>query len=572
MCTYLKNMEGYMLKDLKLKEFDSIHKMFDRAFKRVNTFQDFRTELVEGKEKSIGTKLIQEITKKQKVEDDKEIEELKQLMEIIPDEEEVAIDAIPFGSKYESTRPVEDLDLMLWGDLKTMFEPHVEDKIYMLVEKKYPLAPLTLSMMLEKKLIIDYESEMAYQLLKFIMKQLKNEINKPLAGITPRSRIRDSDDASASECLYVNFLLEIEPKKLIEALEEEGWVLAMIKELNQFERNKVWSLVPKPYGKTIIGLKWVFRNKMDEEGVVTKNKARLVAKGVSNGCEKCIFNGKILEEVYVDQPLGFERSEFLNHVCKLNKALYRMKQAPKAWYHVNPKESHLVAMKRIFRYLKGIPNLGLWLPKGSGFDLKAYLDSDYTGCNLNRKSISRGCQILGLKLSQLADYDVLYDKEFWYAAEVEEETKTITFSLLWCDEPLFFTQKEFMSAIDLPICKDLVPLPPKETIRAGLTTLGLFNKNKPTLSSTVLPEQSLIPPPREVNADDTTSKSLFRASEQPVTQPKAPTDLKTKKKRIPSSSQPKSPYKIRVILPKKQVTETQHDEVTMATVDATKSL
>ncbi|GJY04140.1 hypothetical protein Tco_0370080 [Tanacetum coccineum] len=77
-------------------------------------------------------------------------------------------------AKYESTKPVKDLDLLLWGDLKTMFELHVEDKIYMLVEKKYPLAPLTLSMMLEKKLNIDYESEMAYQLLKFIIKQLKN--------------------------------------------------------------------------------------------------------------------------------------------------------------------------------------------------------------------------------------------------------------------------------------------------------------------------------------------------------------------------------------------------------------
>ncbi|GJX81580.1 hypothetical protein Tco_0331061 [Tanacetum coccineum] len=229
MCTYLKNMEGYKLNDLKLKEFDSIQEMFDRAFKRVNTFEDFRTELVEGKEKRAGTELVQEITKKQKVEDDKEIAELKQRMEIIPDEEEVAIDAIPLASKspsivgwkihkegrksyyqimradgksqmymifshmlksfdredledlyklvkakYESTRPVEDLDLILWGDLKTMFEPHVEDKIYMLVEKKYPLTPSTLIMMLEKKLVIDYESEMAYQLLKFIMKQLKN--------------------------------------------------------------------------------------------------------------------------------------------------------------------------------------------------------------------------------------------------------------------------------------------------------------------------------------------------------------------------------------------------------------
>ncbi|GJR92513.1 hypothetical protein Tco_0264687 [Tanacetum coccineum] len=134
----------------------------------------------EGKEKRAGTELAQEITMKQKVEDDKEIEEIKKLMEIILDEEEVAIDAIPLAlslklvkAKYESTRPVKDLDLVLWNDLKTMFELHVEDKIYMLVEKKYPLTSSTLSMMLEKKLMIDFESKMAYQLLKFIVKQLK---------------------------------------------------------------------------------------------------------------------------------------------------------------------------------------------------------------------------------------------------------------------------------------------------------------------------------------------------------------------------------------------------------------
>ncbi|GJR75391.1 hypothetical protein Tco_0087756 [Tanacetum coccineum] len=66
--------------------------MFDRAFKRVNTFEYFRIELVEGKEKRVGTELAQEITKKKKVEDDKETTEIKKLMEIIPDEE-VAIDS-----------------------------------------------------------------------------------------------------------------------------------------------------------------------------------------------------------------------------------------------------------------------------------------------------------------------------------------------------------------------------------------------------------------------------------------------------------------------------------------------
>ncbi|GJV03356.1 hypothetical protein Tco_1336925 [Tanacetum coccineum] len=222
--------KGYKLKDLKLKEFDSIQEMFDRAFKRVNTFKDFRTELVESKEKRVREELIQESTKKQKVEDDKETTELKQFMEIIPDEEEVTIDVIPLAVKspkivdwkihkegkksyYQIVRadgksqiPVEDLDLLLWGDLKTMFETHIEDEvwkkqqgykvlswklydscrvhslmmqsmqIYMLVEKTYPLTPPTLSMMLEKKLEIYYQSKMAYQLCKLIKKQLKNYI------------------------------------------------------------------------------------------------------------------------------------------------------------------------------------------------------------------------------------------------------------------------------------------------------------------------------------------------------------------------------------------------------------
>ncbi|GKD41075.1 hypothetical protein Tco_1261282 [Tanacetum coccineum] len=173
MCTYVKNMEGYKLKDLKLKVFDSIQEMFDRAFKRVNTFEDFRTELVEGKEKRAGTKLSQMYMI------------LSQMPKSFDSE-----DLYKSGkAKYESTRQMEDLDLLLWGDLKTMFEPHVEDtsrrnqqriqsgcigsymttleykplrmqhmQIYMLVEKKYPLAPLTLSMMLEKKLVIDYAS------------------------------------------------------------------------------------------------------------------------------------------------------------------------------------------------------------------------------------------------------------------------------------------------------------------------------------------------------------------------------------------------------------------------------
>ncbi|GKB66222.1 retrovirus-related pol polyprotein from transposon TNT 1-94, partial [Tanacetum coccineum] len=68
--------------------------------------------------------------------------------------------------------------------------------------------------------------------------ELVNIIGEPLASITTRSRVRDSKAASAYECLHVNFLFEMEPKKLIEALEEEGWIIAMQEELNQFKRNK----------------------------------------------------------------------------------------------------------------------------------------------------------------------------------------------------------------------------------------------------------------------------------------------------------------------------------------------
>ncbi|GJV12428.1 hypothetical protein Tco_1353969 [Tanacetum coccineum] len=231
MCTYLKNMEGKKLKDLKNKSFDSIQKMFDRAFKRVNTLVNFRTKLVEGKEKRVGEELIQESSKKQKVDDDIEIAELKQCMEIIPNEEEVIINAIPLAvnspriadwkihkegkksyyqiiradgksqmyiifshmlksfnkkdletlyklvkAKYKSTRPVEDLDLVLWNDLKTMFEPHVEDVVSR-NQQDYKVLSWKLydSYMLNKKLQVDYFSEMAYELLKLFTKQLKNK-------------------------------------------------------------------------------------------------------------------------------------------------------------------------------------------------------------------------------------------------------------------------------------------------------------------------------------------------------------------------------------------------------------
>nr|GEV05098.1 retrovirus-related Pol polyprotein from transposon TNT 1-94 [Tanacetum cinerariifolium] len=227
--------------------------------------------------------------------------------------------------------------------------------------------------------------------------------------------IRDSDAASAFACLYVNFLSEIEPKKLIEALEKEG-------------------------------TKWISKNKMDENGIVIKNKARLAAQGYNQK------KGIDYEETFAPVARLEAIIIFLTYAAYMGFMVYQMDvksaflngKILEEVYQANPKESHLVAVKRIFRYLKGTPNLGLWYLKGSGFDLKAYSDSDYAGCNLDRKSTSGGCQILGGKLvcwsakkqssvamssaeagyvaaagccaqvlwikSQLANYDILYDK------------------------------------------------------------------------------------------------------------------------------------------------------------------
>nr|GFA41796.1 retrovirus-related Pol polyprotein from transposon TNT 1-94 [Tanacetum cinerariifolium] len=107
--------------------------------------------------------------------------------------------------------------------------------------------------------------------------KLVNIISNPGEGMLTRSMAAKLTAAPASKCLFDNFLSEIEPIKVFEALKHPGWIDAMKEELNQFDRNKVWTLVPLPYEKIAIGSKWVFRNKKDEHGTTTKNKARLVA-------------------------------------------------------------------------------------------------------------------------------------------------------------------------------------------------------------------------------------------------------------------------------------------------------
>jgi hypothetical protein len=179
-------------------------------------------------------------------------------------------------------------------------------------------------------------------------------------GVTTRSRV-------AHFCEHYSFLSSIEPYRVEDALRNPDWVLAMQEELNNFTRNEVWHLVPRP-NQNIVGTKWVFRNKQDEHGVVTRNNSRLVANGYSQvkgldfdetyapvarlesihillayatyhgykfyqmDVKSAFFNGPIKEEVSIEQPPGFEDSEYPNHVYKFSKALYGLKQAPRAWY------------------------------------------------------------------------------------------------------------------------------------------------------------------------------------------------------------------------------------------------
>ncbi|KAJ9560830.1 hypothetical protein OSB04_005990 [Centaurea solstitialis] len=349
-------------------------------------------------------------------------------------------------------------------------------------------------------------------------------LRNPSSGVKTRRQ-------SGNICLYVNFISENEPKEIDDALRDSAWVSAMQEELAEFIRNNVWLLVPRPRKRTIIGSKWIFRNKLDEIGTIIRNKARLVAQGYrleairlflafaahmnfkvfQMDIKNAFLNGKLNEEVYVAQPPGFVDPNFPDHVYKLNKALYGLKQAPRAWYdtlstfvlskgfvrglqikqsekgifinqgkyvhemlkkfdltsctpmktpmapplsldkdskgkpvdvtlyrgmigsllyltasrpdimystclcaryQAEPKESHLTAVKRIFRYLKGTPNLGLWYSKDSGFDLTAYSDSDFAGCKIDRKSTTAGiccAQVLWLR-NQLQDYDIQLSK------------------------------------------------------------------------------------------------------------------------------------------------------------------
>nr|GEZ71856.1 uncharacterized mitochondrial protein AtMg00810-like [Tanacetum cinerariifolium] len=201
-----------------------------------------------------------------------------------------------------------------------------------------------------------------------------------------------------------------EPKKIFDALKDPSWVKSMQEELLQFKIQNVWILVDCPKGMDV---------------------------------KSAFLYGTINEEIYVIQPSGFQDPNFLERVYKVGMAMYGLHQAPRAWYEnpwgkdrpgkdvelhlhrfmigslmylttsrpdimfavcdcarhqVTPKEYHLHAVKRIFRYLKGHLKLGLWYSKESPFNLVASSDSDYGGATQDRKSTIEGCHFLERRL------------------------------------------------------------------------------------------------------------------------------------------------------------------------------
>lgn len=186
--------------------------------------------------------------------------------------------------------------------------------------------------------------------------QLQHGISKP--KIYTDGTVRWGMLASATE----------EPSSVDEAFSGPKWVAAMDAEHKALLHNKTWQLVPTPRGKNIIGCKWVYKIKKKADGTIDRYKARLVAKGYKQryglyyedtfgqvvkaakirlvlsiavsrrwclrqlDVQNVFLHGVLQEEVYMYQPPGYEDKSRPNLVCKLDKALYGLKPAPRAWY------------------------------------------------------------------------------------------------------------------------------------------------------------------------------------------------------------------------------------------------
>ncbi|GJU57429.1 retrovirus-related pol polyprotein from transposon TNT 1-94 [Tanacetum coccineum] len=280
---------------------------------------------------------------------------------------------------------------------------------------------------------------------------LEQVIGNPSQSVRTRRQL----ETDGEMCMFALTVSRTEPKNIKEAMADSAWIESMQEELHQFDRLDVWELVDRPLCKNVINLKWLWKNKRDEENTVIRNKSRLVAKGYAQkegidfeesfapvarleavrlfiayaahksftvyqmDVKTTFLYGPLKEEVYVNQPDGFVDPYHPDKVYRLKKALYGLKQAPRAWYDElsNFLVSEGFSKGSIDPTLSTIP-CGIFINqakyaqeilKKHGMTscdsigtpmatkhLDADLsDSDHAGCLDSRKSTSGGIQFLG---------------------------------------------------------------------------------------------------------------------------------------------------------------------------------
>ncbi|GJY73959.1 retrovirus-related pol polyprotein from transposon TNT 1-94 [Tanacetum coccineum] len=193
---------------------------------------------------------------------------------------------------------------------------------------------------------------------------LEQVIGNPSQSVRTRRQL----ETDGEMCMFALTVSRTEPKNIKEAMADSAWIESMQEELHQFDRLDVWELVDRPLCKNVINLKWLWKNKRDEENTVIRNKSRLVAKGYAQkegidfeesfapvarleavrlfiayaahksftvyqmDVKTTFLYRPLKEEVYVNQPDGFVDPYHPDKVYHLKKALYGLKQAPRAWY------------------------------------------------------------------------------------------------------------------------------------------------------------------------------------------------------------------------------------------------